>query len=132
MPDVGKYLCLLERALQPFVSVPGSVISRESLFEDRIIQRKNSHQLLEPGVFPLQFFKVFDLVHLHPAVLLTPFVIGAVTDAQLSAELLDRTTGGDFGISFSKHFDNLFWAVNLLFHSGYPFQKTILVLSDTL
>jgi len=91
----------------PFVSLTGSGVSPGSLLEDGIIQRKISHQPLQPGIFLLQFPQPPGLFHPHATVLSAPAVVGLFGDTDLSAGFSNRTTLADQDFSLTKLVDDL-------------------------
>jgi len=68
-----------------YVSLTGLEVSLRYFFQDRDIERKICHQLLESGVLFLQLLEPFGLLYPHTTVLSTPTVIGLFCDSYLPA-----------------------------------------------
>ena len=86
----------------------GLKVSLGSLFKDGIIQRDISHQLLQLGVFLLQFLEPLGLLHPHATVLFTPAVIGLLGNTKLPANFTYRGVLAEQYFSLSQLVDDLF------------------------
>jgi hypothetical protein len=97
--------------LRIYVYETGLKVSPGGFFENGIIQREISDQLLEPRIFLFQLFEPVILFYPHTAIFLAPAVIGLFTDPNF---LTDNCYGSslakqDFG--FPKFIDDLFRCV---------------------
>ena len=69
-------------------------VSRGSLFQDRLVELGISQKALQPGVLPLQVLQTLRLIHLHPAILFPPPVVGHLGDTKTPDDLADTDTFG--------------------------------------
>ncbi len=90
-----------------YVSSTGSGVSPSSLLQYGIVQRKVSHQPLQPAIFFLQFFQSPGLFHPHAAIPSAPAVIGLFGYPDLSAGFTDSSSLADQNFSFAQLVDDL-------------------------
>lgn len=85
-PDVQKpsqFPGCCERGSRPRDAWPDLVVSRQGLFQNRIVQSLVCDQLLETGVLPFQLLQSLGLIGSHPAVLAPPLVVRLLGDPNL-------------------------------------------------
>ena len=111
---------------RPLSSVwSGLEVSRCDVLKHGIVQCLIGHQTLESGIFLLQLFKPFVLIHFETALLLAPAIITLWRDSNLLAGLLDARSLGELHLYQAQICDDLFGA--------YPFSSwhsASLVVSD--
>ncbi len=83
------------------------------------------HQLLEPAVLGLQLLQAPGLADLHTAILVTPAVIGLLTDPVGPARVADLQPAA---FDLPKDPDDLLYAVSVL-HGFYGFYTAELSLN---
>lgn len=114
--DVLIHGTLLGHVPPPVCAWPGSSVSPDCLPQDRVVQRKIRHQLLQPGIFSLQFLQPPRLIGADPAVLFPSAIIGMFSDVEGPAHVPHRLSLAEKNLGFSKLADDLFDCVAFSWH----------------
>src|SRR6185369_2577650 len=120
MPGVRSPPTPPGRAQPPDADAPGSEVWAGGLTQDRLVQLRVRQQALEPRVLLFQLLETLGLVHLQPAVLLAPAVVGLIGDPDHLAHRRDRLTLGQFHIRLAELVDDLFRRMTLAAHDLGP------------
>src|SRR5271156_456113 len=92
---------------------PGLEVSLRNILQDLLVQRQLRHQSLQLAVLFLQFLQPLRLVHLQPAVFLSPAVERLHGDGGLFAGLWSGFSVRDADFNLPQHRHDLLWFVPL-------------------